>query len=131
MVFFKVYFIDYAITVVPFFSPLYSAPLCTPPLSSISPLRSYPWVVHTSFLGFSISHTILNLPWLFCTYHFCFLFPVPFPSLPSPLLTNNPPCDIHFCDSVPVLVVCLVMFSCVKVLHFTVWSNCDLFWCMA
>ena len=32
----------------------------------------------------------------------------PFSSLPLP--TDNPPCDLHFCDSVPVLVVCLVCF---------------------
>ena len=23
---------------------------------------------------------------------------------------DNPPCDLHFCGSVPVLVVCLVFF---------------------
>ena len=49
---------------------------------------------------------------LFSTYHLCFLFPVPFPCLsPSHSPTDNPsPCDLHFCDSVPVLVVCLVCF---------------------
>ena len=31
--------------------------------------------------------------------------PFPFPPL---LLTDNFPCDLYFCDSVPVLVVCLV-----------------------
>ena len=25
---------------------------------------------------------------------------------------DNPPCDLHFCGSVPVLVVCLVFFCC-------------------
>ena len=31
------------------------------------------------------------------------------PSIPPFLLpTDNPPCDVHFSDSVPVLVVCLV-----------------------
>ena len=29
----------------------------------------------------------------------------------SPLPTNNPPCDLYFCASVPVLVVCLVFFG--------------------
>ena len=27
---------------------------------------------------------------------------------PLRLPTDNPPCDLHFCDSIPVLVVCLV-----------------------
>ena len=29
---------------------------------------------------------------------------------PNVLPTDNPPCDLHFCGSVPVLVVCLVCF---------------------
>ena len=29
---------------------------------------------------------------------------------PFSLPTDNPPCDLHFCDSVPILVVCLVCF---------------------
>ena len=49
-----------------------------------------------------------------CTYHLCFLFPVPFTPFSTHLLpTGNSPCDLYFCDSVPVLVVCLVCFcSC-------------------
>ena len=35
-------------------------------------------------------------------YLFCHCLP-PFP-------TANPPCDLHFCDSFPVLVICLVCF---------------------
>ena len=59
--FLKIYFIDYAITVVTFFSPLYFPP---PTSHHHSPqLSSCPWVGHTyKFFGFSISHTILNLP---------------------------------------------------------------------
>ena len=34
-----------------------------------------------------------------------YLFP-PIPPFPCP--TENPPCDLHFSDAVPVLVVCLV-----------------------
>ena len=65
---------------------------------------------HTDkFFGFSICYTILNFP-LFCTYILC-LFPVPFPPLSSlPVPTDNPPCDLHFCDSLPVLVLGLVCF---------------------
>ena len=52
-----------------------------------------------------------------------------FPAIPPfPLPTEIPPCDVHFSDSVPVLVVCLVFVfiflgsfvdSCVRC-HFTV-----------
>ena len=38
--FFKEYFIDYAITVIPFFSPFYLPLPCTPPPASIPPLSS-------------------------------------------------------------------------------------------
>ena len=39
----------------------------------------------------------------------CFLFYVPFPRS-SPHHTDNLPSDLHFCDSVPVLVICLGCF---------------------
>ena len=48
-------------------------------------------------------------PRLFSTYHLCYLLSVPFPPLsPSHSSVDNPPCDLHFCDSVSVLVVYLV-----------------------
>ena len=63
--------------------------------------------------GFYISYTILNLPLsifylprillILCT------FSPPLP-LPLPLPTDNTPCNLHFCDSVPILVVCLICF---------------------
>ena len=59
----KIFFIDYAITVVPFF-PLYSPLPCTashhPP--ALPPLNQFMSTGHTyNFFGFSISHTILNI----------------------------------------------------------------------
>ena len=48
--FFKIYFIDYAITVVPFFPPLYSPLPCTSP-PSFPHLTSCPWVIHISSLA--------------------------------------------------------------------------------
>ena len=48
--FFKVYFIDYTITL-SHFSPLYPPAPCTPPPSSIPPLSSCPWVIHLSSLA--------------------------------------------------------------------------------
>ena len=78
---FEVHFIDYAITVVPFFLPLYPPPPCIPHLSSC------PWVVHISSLASPFPILFLTSP---CTYQLCFLFPVPF--LPfSPLLLPAPP----------------------------------------
>ena len=51
--FFKIYFIDYAITVVPFplFTPLHPAPPLPP---TFPPYSSCPWVIHLSiwFLHF-------------------------------------------------------------------------------
>ena len=89
--FFKVHFIDYAITVVPFFSPLYSPLPCTLLPTSIPPPPQFMSMGHAcKFFGFSISYTILNPPYLFCTYQLCFLFSVPFPhshTVPSPLIT--------------------------------------------
>ena len=99
------------IRVYQFFPILLPPPPCTlPTLQHFpQPLSTCPLVVYM-FFGFSISYTILNLP-LFCAYLLllCFLFPIPFlPILPLPFPTDNPPCDLYFCESVPVLVVCLV-----------------------
>ena len=59
--------------------------------------------------GFSISYTILNLPLsIFYLPFYAFSSLCPFPILPLP--ADNLPCDLHFCDSVLVLVVCLVFF---------------------
>ena len=63
------------------------------------------------FFGFFISSTILNTPLSICIYQLCFLIPVYFsPFSPFLLPANNPPNDLHFYDSIPVLVVCLVCF---------------------
>ena len=71
--FFKIYFIDYAITVVPFFPPF--IPLCPVPLlpPSFPHLSSCPWVIY-KFFGFSISHTVLNLPLSILYLPFLLLF---------------------------------------------------------
>ena len=77
--------------------------------SSIPPLSSCPWVVHKSSLSSLFPTPFLSSPYVFSAYQLCFFFPVPFPPIPPFLLpTENPPCDVHFSDSVPVLVVCLV-----------------------
>ena len=107
-----IYFIDYAITVVSF-APLNSPPPCTTPPTHIPPpFSSCPWVIHISFLTSTFPILFLTSPCLFSTYHLCYLFSVPFSPLSCPSLSpaDNPPCDLHFCDSAPVLVVCLVCF---------------------
>ena len=93
-----------------FFSPLFPSAFEPPVPPSFRHLRSCPWVVHICSLASPFPKLFLTSPCLFSTYHLCFLFPVSFPpfsSLPSP--TDNPPCDLYFCESVPVLVVCLVL----------------------
>ena len=90
-----------------FFSPLFPSALHTPP-TSMPPLSSCPWVVHSSYSASPFPKLFLTYPCLFSNYHLCYLFPVPFPPFFLYLLpADNPPCDLYFCDSVPVLV-CLV-----------------------
>ena len=94
------------------FTPLFPSALHTRSYPHFpSPLSSCPGIVHTNSSASTFLILFLTSPCLFCTYHLCFLFPVSFPPFsPLPLPTDNPPCDLHFCDSVPVLVVCLVCF---------------------
>ena len=106
---FKVHFIAYAITVVPFFSPLYSPPPCIPPPTSIN----HPPLVHvhgsyTCSLPSPFPILFLPSPGYFVPTIYASYSLYHFPH--SPLATDNPLCDLHFCDSVPVLVVCLVCF---------------------
>ena len=110
----KIYtFIDYVITVVPFFPPLYP-PLPYTPSPHQHPCPTTPFVPmgHTyKFFNYSISYTILNLPLSILYLQFMLLIPCTFsPILPLSLPTDNPPCFPHFCDSVPVIAVCLVCF---------------------
>ena len=75
---------------------------------------SCPWIVHISSLASIFPIPFLTYPCLFSTYHyatyFLYLSPLSLPFTPSHSPTFNPPCDLHFCGSVPVLVICLVCF---------------------
>ena len=93
-----------------FFSPLYPSAL-QPPAPSRTLSCYFMSMGHTyKFFGFPISYTILKFPLPIFYLPLCFLFPVPFPPFYTPISADNPPCDLHFCDPVPVLVVCLVCF---------------------
>ena len=109
--FFFLYFIDYAITVVPFppFPQLHPAHPLPPTFPSYS---SCPWVIHISSLASTFPiYTIITLPLSIFHLSFMLLILCTFPSLsPSHSPVDNPPFDLHFCGSVPVLVVCLVHF---------------------
>ena len=95
----------------PNFSPFTTLHPVTPFPPAIPLLSSCPWVLYISSLVFPVPIIFLTSPCLFCIYQLCFLFLVPFSPF-SPLLipTDNSPCDLHFCDFIPVLVVCLVCF---------------------
>ena len=85
--------------------------LPTPSLPHSPPYSSCPWVILVSSLASTFPTLFLPSPCLFYTYHLCYLFSVPFsPLSPSQSPIDNPPCDLHFCGSVSVLVVCLVFF---------------------
>ena len=88
-----------------FFPPL------SPSASYPHSLQHSPLLVHVrKFFGFSISYTILTLPLSILYLPIMLLNPCTPRFFPFPLPTDNPPCDLHFCDSVPVLVICLVCF---------------------
>ena len=111
LIFLKVYFINYAIIVVPSSPPL--PPLPGSPLHSndLSPLSSCPWVVHVSSLGSPLPILFLTFPCLFCTYPIMLLTHYTFsPILLLPLPAGNPPNGLHIYDYILILVVCLVCF---------------------
>ena len=56
------------------------------------------------YFGFSIPHTILNLPLSVLYLLIMLLIPCTFSLiLPLPLPADNPPCDLHIYDSVSAL----------------------------
>ena len=88
-------------------------PLCSVTPPTIIPPPEFKAMGHIyKFFGFSISHTILILPWSILYLPFIPLIPCTFiPILrPSPHPSDNPPCALYFCESVPVRVVCLDSF---------------------
>ena len=86
--------------------------LCpVPPPTIILPPQFTSMVHRYKFFGFSISHTILNVPLSILYLPFMLLIPCTFFPFPPLLLpTDKPTCDLYFCESVLVPVVCLVHF---------------------
>ena len=94
------------------FTPLH--PVSAPPPTIIPPPQFMSMGHSYKFFGFSISHTILNLPRLFCAYHLCFLFPVPFPPFsPSP----SSPITLHGIS----ISVNLFLYMCCRSEHY-MWN---------
>ena len=88
----------------PFISLCPSHPL---PPESPTPFISCPLVTHISYLASTFPILFLPSPHLFCTYHLCYLFPVPFPQfspLPSPLITL-------FVISISVILFLFLLFA--------------------
>ena len=90
----------------PLFNSLHPAHPLPPSFSTFS---SCPWVVHISSLASLFHILFLTSPCLFYAA-ILLLIPCTFSPILPHLPADNPPCDLHFCDSVPVLVVCLVCF---------------------
>ena len=104
--FILVYFIDYAIIIVPIFPLLPPSLHLLPsfPLTILLPLSSCPWVVHKILWLLHLLNTPLSILYL----------PIMLLNLltfsPIPLPVDNLPNDLHIDDSVLVLLVCLVHF---------------------
>ena len=113
----------YSCPILPLFIPLCPAhPL--PP--TLPPFSSCPWVILISSLASTFPILFLPSSCLSSTYHLCYLFSVPFsPLFPSYSPTDSPPCDLHFCDSVPALVVCLVCFLVFVLFLGLVVNSCE------
>ena len=93
------------------FFPFCACPHSSPLPSSNPPISSCPWVMCVSSLASPFPILFFRSCCLFCPYKLCFLILLLFPPYsPFPFQADNPPCDLHFYDSVSVLVVCLVCF---------------------
>ena len=89
------------------FIPLYPA---APSLQHSPLLSSCPWDINLSTSASPFLILFLTSSFLFFAYQLCLLFPVSFPPFLPHFPNDNPPCDLHFCDSAPFLVVYIVHF---------------------
>ena len=103
--FLKLYFTDYASTVVLIFPPL-PAPSSTPhSLRQSIHLCSCPWVMHVSSLATPFPILYFTSPWLFCNYIFVLLNP--FTSSPIP---PQPPSHLATLQMLSISVILTLVF---------------------
>ena len=107
---FKLYFIDYAITVVLIFTSLLPSTQ-HPPLPQQSPhYCSCPWVMCMCSLATPFPMRYFTSPWLFCNYLSVLLNPLTSsPFHHTALQSSNQQNTLHIHDSVSVLV-CVACF---------------------
>ena len=75
------------------------------------PYSLCPWVILISSLASTFPILFLPSPVYFVpTNYATYSLHLPPSFSPLPIPAANPPCDLRFCDSVHVLVVCLVCF---------------------
>ena len=89
------------------FPPFIPPPPCTLQPSSIPPPQFMSMGCTYKFFEFCFLYHSLPLPINLMPTNYV---SIPCTFSPLPLPTENPPCDVHFSDSVPVPVVCLVLF---------------------
>ena len=90
----------------PPFIPLHPAYLLPPAFPHLS---SSPWVIHVSSLASTFPTLFLTSPIFYLLLMLLILCTFS-PLSPSHAPADNPPCDLHFCASVPVLMVLLSTF---------------------
>ena len=83
--FFLIYLLIMLLQLSHFPPPLHSI-LPTPLPPTFPPYSSCPWVILISSLASTFPILFLPFPCLFSIYHLCYLFSVPFPPSPPPLL---------------------------------------------
>ena len=110
MEFLKLYFMDYAITVVPIFPPVTTSTQCPQSLRQSLHHCSCPWIICVSSSAPPFPILYFTSPWLFCDYLFVLLNPLhSSPILPHHLPSGNYQDALCIHDSVTVLI-CLVCF---------------------
>ena len=92
-----------------FLPPPYSPTPCSPLPPAFHPLGSCPWVGHISSLASIFLILFLTSPAYFVAIIYA-SYSLYLPHPPSLFPTDNSPCDLHFCESVSVLVFCLIHF---------------------
>ena len=93
------YFVDCAITVVPFFFSFCTPHLASPfPPATPLPFSSYPWVIHVSSLASPFPILFLTSSSLFCSYQLCMI------PTHSPLSLSSPS-QLKILQMIPISMI--------------------------